>query len=250
VRGGWIGDIWVAYNSGYVAQCIISGCCRSYEETEMRGFFIKIGKQEHIEDMYENEYLFFNTLRSFRATNKDETGRADPREANTLNTQLTYLEITTSKGTRLKLSEISKEFNGQYNEHPTEIPYNICSLYTLKINEDLTIQQVDDRVLNLGTRSLLIHDLQNFFKTLDNSLSNLGVEYSRRPVNYYDHRTYEGELTLHHKDKEFSFQNEYRILLQTEGTETMRIPMPGMKSFSTLGETQTLNTIKLVPKNI
>jgi len=215
----------------------------------MKGFFIKIGKQEHIEDMYENEYLFFNTLRSFRATKKDETGRADPREANTLNKQLTYLEITTSKGTRIKLSEISKEFNAQYNEHPTEIPYNICSLYTLRINEDLTIEQIDERVLNLGTRSLLIHNLDSFFKALDNSLSNLGIEYSRKPVNYYDHRTFEGELTLHHKDKEFSFQNEYRILLQTEGTETMNIPISEMKRFSTLVETQTLNTIKLVPKD-
>lgn len=217
-------------------------------ETEMKGFLIKIGTQEHIEDMYEKEYLFFNTLRSFRATKKDETGRADPREANTMNTQLTSLEITTSKGTKIKLSEISQEFNGQYNEHPTEIPYNICSLYTLQIKEDLTIEQVDEKMLNLGARSLIIYNLESFFKALDNSLSNLAIKYSRKPVNYYDHRTFEGELTLHDKDEEFAFQNEYRILLQTEGIETMKVPIPGLKIFSAIGKSRTLNTIKLVPK--
>ncbi|WP_421889869.1 hypothetical protein [Marinoscillum sp.] len=214
----------------------------------MKGFFLKIGKQEHIEDMYENEYLFFNTLRSFRATEKDDSGRTDPREANTLNTQLTYLEIITSKGTKIKLSEISQKFNGQYNEHPTEIPYNICSLYTLEIEEDLNIKPVDKQVLNLGTRTLLIYNLEAFFNALDSSLSHLGIEYSRKPVIYYDHRTFEGNLTLHHKNQEFSFQNEYRILLQTPGTEVMKIPIPGLKTFSALGESKTLNTIKLVPR--
>ena len=212
----------------------------------MKGFFLKIGKKERIEDMYENEYLFFNTLRSFRATKKDESGRADPREANTLNTQLTYLELTTSKGIEIKLSELSKEFSAQYNEHPTEIPYNICSLYTLKIREDLRIERVDKRIHNLGTRSLLIYNLQSFFNALDSSLSSLRIEYSRKPVIYYDYRTFEGELNLYHKDEEFSFQNEYRILLQTPGTETMKIPIPGLKTFSALVETHTLNTIKLV----
>lgn len=215
----------------------------------MKGFLIKIGKQEHIEDMYEKEYFFFNTLRSFREPTKDKTGRADPREANTLNRQLTSLEITTTKGTKIKLSEISKEFNGQYNEHPTEIPFNICSLYTLKTNEDLTIEQVDERVLNLGTRFLLIYNLKSFFEALDGSLSNLGIEYSRKPVNYYDHRTFDGDLTLHDKEDEFEFQNEYRILLQTDGIETMKIPIPGLKTLSFLGDTGILNDIKLNPES-
>lgn len=214
----------------------------------MKGFFIKIGKQEHIEDMYENEYLFFNTLRRFRASKKDEFGRDDPREANTLNSQLTYLEIITLEGEKIKLSEISKEFNGQYNEHPTVIPYNICSLYTREIKENLKIKPVVQKVLNLGTRSLIIYNFEKFFNALDTSLASLGIEYSRKPVIYYDHRTFEGKLTLHHKDQEFSFQNEYRILLQTPGTEPMKIPIPGLKTFSALGESKTINTIKLVPK--
>lgn len=108
----------------------------------MKGFLLKIGKPNHVFDMYENEYLFFNTLRNFRATKKDESGRLDPREANTLNTQMSYLEITTSTGKNIKLSEISKEFNAQYNEHPAEIPYNIVpfsfsSLMRNLISEEL-----------------------------------------------------------------------------------------------------------------
>ena len=204
----------------------------------MKSFLLKIGKEKYIEDMYQKEYLFFNTLRSFRGDNKDVSGRSDPREANILNTQLTYFETTTSKGTKIKHSEISKEFNGQYNEHPTEIPYNICSLYMLEVTEDLKIKRVDKKVLNLGSRSLLIYNLEKFYKSLDSSLTKLGIEYSRKPIIYYDHRTFDGKLNFHNKDKEFSYQNEYRILLQTPGTDTMKISIPGLKEFSTIGRNQ------------
>lgn len=70
-------------------------------------------------------------------------------------------------------------------------------------------------------------------------------QFSRKPVVYYDHRSYEGELTLHHKDEEFSYQKEYRILIDTPGTQFLKIPIPGLKKFSAIVKTGKMNYLRI-----
>lgn len=204
-------------------------------------FLLKVGKGKYIQEMYDKEYLFFNTFSSFKSYEKDTCGRNDPREANISNRQMTSLQILTSKGKTIKLSEISKQFNSQFNEHPTNIPFNICSLYTLTFDEQLKYE----RVLCLGERTLFIYDIGGFFQILDITLEQLKIEYSRKPVKYYNYKSFDGELTFHNKDNSFQYQNEYRILLQTSGTETMNIQLPGLKSVSMLTVTEKINNIEL-----
>lgn len=38
-------------------------------------FLLKIGKGKYIKEIYENEYLFFNSFSSFRSNEKDPCGR-------------------------------------------------------------------------------------------------------------------------------------------------------------------------------
>jgi hypothetical protein len=216
----------------------------------VKGFLLKLGKPKHILDMYEQEYMFFNNLRNFRAAIKDESGRLDPREANTLNVQINYLEISTSKGTTIKLSEISKEFNAQYNEHPTSMPHNICSLFTLELDKEWKFKTIDSRILKLGEYTLIIYNLKEFFRALDDSISALNYQFLRKPVIYYNHRTFEGKLTPCHKDEEFSYQNEYRILINTPGIQTLNIPIPGLRKFSTIVKTEQLNSLKIDEEKI
>ena len=202
----------------------------------MKGIFLKIAEAKHINDMYSNEYLFFNTFSSFRAKEKDASGRQDPREANTINRQATYLEVNIpGKGT-IKLSEIMTNFNAQFNEHPAEIPFNICSLYTIGINEDDSFKQIDERVLKLGDRAILIFNLKRFFEILDEQLETKGIGFSRKPVTYYGYKTFDGDLSFHHKEDSFNYQNEYRILLKTEGDAVIKIQLPGLKEISEIAE--------------
>lgn len=195
--------------------------------------------------MYNNEYLFFNLFSTFRTNDKDPCGRNDPREANIKNIQVTNLKIATPTGKTIKLSEISKEFNAQYNEFPTVIPNNICSLYTLHLQDDFSYEKIDDRVLFLGDKTLLIYNLRLFFEILDNSIERQKFEYSRKPVTYYNHRIFDGDLTFHHKDEAFSYQREYRVLLKTPGTEKIKIELPGLKKISTVVDTDKINTLQL-----
>ena len=192
-------------------------------------FLLKVGQGKYISDMYEKEYLFFNTFSNFRKTDKVSSGRNDPREANVTNKQVTYLEVSLPTGKTIKLSEISKKFNAQFNEFPTTIPNNICSLYTIHFNDDFQYDKIDDRIFCLGDKTLVIYNIGQFFEMLDKALEELKLEFSRKPVKYYDYKTHDGDLTFHHKDKSFDYQKEYRIMIETPGVETIKIELPGLK---------------------
>lgn len=206
---------------------------------------LKVGHSKYINDMYENEYLFFNSFSTFRKIEDDPCGRNDRREANIQNKQLAYLEITTPTGKTIKPNKFLKEFSAQYNEFPTVIPFNICSLYTLYIRDDFSYNRIDDRIFCLGDRTLLIYNISQFFEILDDTLEKQNYQFSRKPVTYYDFRNFDGELTFHHKDNQFSYQSEYRILLQTSGEEKVKIELPGLKKISALVDTNKINTLEL-----
>ena len=208
-------------------------------------FLLKIGQSKYIKDMYDNEYLFFNTVASFRKKEKDISGRNDIREANTRIRQLTSLKIITPKGKTINLSENSEKFNAQYNEFPKTVPNNICSFYTLKFDENLKYRKIDERVLRLGNKTLIIYNLEQFIEILDISLEEQRFEFSRKLVEYYNHRAFSGNLTFHHKDDLYNYQNEYRILLKTLGTNTINLKLPGLQKISKVVNSDELNTIEV-----
>jgi hypothetical protein len=192
------------------------------------GILLKVGKPHHIVDMYEKEYVYFNTLSSFRAKERDASGRNDPREANLTNRQANYLEITVPDGPTIKLHEISSQFNAQFIESPSVVRYNICSLYLLRLDERLGFEPLDDKMLLMGDLTLVIHDPKLFLEVLDCSLRVEGLEFSRRPVRYYDPMIFDGSLGVHDKDKIFDYQCEYRIILDTPGQTGIKINVPGL----------------------
>lgn len=203
---------------------------------------VKINKEKYIEDMYENEYLYFNSLKGFRSATKDPTGRLDPRELNIKNKQLDNVTIVI-KDKEYPLHEMQK-FSAQFMEHLEDPKINCCSLYWLWM--ELNNQPVvDDRLVEMGDKALLIYDWQKFFEALDNSLEQLGLEYSRKKVTYYNPKLYDGDITLHHKDFTFEYQNEYRILVAPTDNKPINIPIPGLQSFSHILNSKELKDVQI-----
>ncbi|WP_210463004.1 hypothetical protein [Rufibacter roseolus] len=207
----------------------------------------KIQDEKYINDMYENEYLYFNSLKYFRSDSKDITGRLDPRELNTKNLQLKNLLI--KKGdVEIELSEALSNFSGQYMEHPDDSTVSCCSLFTIDIDLNGVLSNVSDKALEMGNKMLLIFDCLAFFKILDESIVKCGYEYKRRPVIYYDPKTYNGDLTLHHKDLAFKFQEEYRILIESKENQPIKIPLPGLRNISVVIDSMAAKTLELKQK--
>lgn len=209
------------------------------------GLFLKVGKSKYIMDMYANEYLFFSPLAAFRAKERDPSGRNDPREGNLTNHQAKDLEITVPNGPKIKLQEVSSQFTAQFIESPTVLRYNVCSLYLLRLDGHLQFPPIDDRMLSMGDMTLVIHNATSFLEVLDESLSSETFDFSRKPVKYYDPKTFNGSLGVHDKDNCLEYQSEYRIILDTPGTAGIKVKLPGLKEMSTLRSTDVINKIKL-----
>lgn len=196
----------------------------------------KVGSAKNVKDMYSNEYMYFNTFERFRQGEKDEAGRNDRREGNLYTTQLTYLSVKVGDKT-YELSEKALKFQGQYNEHLDKPKINICSLLHIKFDDKLSIIPFDQKVLEFGEQTMLIYEPNRFLEILDEQLESMNYEYSRRLVEYYDPNQHNGELSMHHKDFAFQWQQEYRILIAPEGVKPVKIPIPKLKEISTIIDT-------------
>ena len=139
----------------------------------------KIHRAEFIEDMFKKEYLYFKSLKDFRADTKDRSGRLDPRELNLKNDQLTTLTIS-KDDKEINLLKVLKDFNGQFMEHLIEPKINCCSLHWMEIEPEKAPSTFNDKLLGMGDKALLIHDWKKFFEILDQSLENLELKYSRK----------------------------------------------------------------------
>mgnify|MGYP000082511145 CR=1 FL=1 len=208
----------------------------------------KIHKAQFIEDMFNKEYLYFNSLRDFRDNSKDGTGRLDPRELNLKNEQLTTLTIQ-KDDKEIHLHKVLKGFSGQYIEHMSEPKINCCSLHWLEIESGQSPSTFNHKLIEMGDKALLIYDWKKFFEILDQSLENLKLEYSRKKVEYYNPKTFSDDLSLHHKNEEFKWQNEYRILIAPTNNKPLKIPLKGMKEISCVIDSKAYHRIRIKIEN-
>jgi len=104
--------------------------------------------------------------------------------------------------------------------------------FSNKHHARISFQMIDERILELGEKGLLIFNLKRFFEILDGPFENQNRTFSRKPVQYYNYETFNGELTLHHKEESLSYQKEYRILLMTEDQNPVKVQLHGLKEIS------------------
>lgn len=204
----------------------------------------KINKGKYIDDMYENEYLYFNSLKGFRGSDIDGSGRFDPRELNLNNEQLTTLTIVTDKE-EIHFHEVFEKFSGQFMEHLSDPKINCCSLHWMEIEPEKPSSTYNEKLLDMGDKTLLILDAKRFFEILDESIEREGFKFRRRKVTYYDPKTHSGNLTLHHKDIKLSWQNEYRILIAPTQNEPIRIDLPGLREICYIIQTVDLDKFRI-----
>lgn len=210
----------------------------------MIDFLAKIQQSQWMEDKYYNEYLFFKYHSDFRTLPKDgaNTGmRFDSRDGNLVHRQIKDLELITQAGEKIKLIRKYPESHAEYTERLENPLINNCSFAKISFDNDLNFDSPSERLMELGDSALLIYDIDKFFQIIDSSILSMGLEYSRGTVIYYDHRRYDGNLSYLHKDVEYSFQNEYRILIGPNSQKIdLKVAVPGLKEIAIIVSTKDL----------
>ena len=205
---------------------------------------VKINQGKHIDDMFENEYLHFKPLKYFRDPKKDLTGRLDSRELNISNIPFTNLTLKLGHK-KIEMHKVLKDFNGQFNEYLSDPKTSCCSLHWMELNFGEINSNFNERLLEMGDKALLIFNGSKFVEILDKSIEKLGYKYKRRRVEYYSPKSFNGKLTLHHKDEFYKYQNEYRILISPTTDEPINIFVPGLKEISTVVNSSDIKNLKL-----
>ncbi|UMB61152.1 hypothetical protein MHL31_02855 [Lutibacter sp. A80] len=205
----------------------------------------KIHHSTYIDDMYEKEYLYFKPLKDFRSKKDDKTGRLDSKELNVSNIQIDNLTLST-ENRKIEMHKMFKDFKGQFNKYLTNPKINCCSLLWIELEPEKLNDSFNEKLLEFGEKALLIFDCFKFIEILDNSLEKLNYKYSRKKVEYYSPKNFNGKLSLHHKDEKYEYQNEYRILISPTDDEPINIPLPGLKKISTTIDSKDLR--KLIVK--
>lgn len=206
----------------------------------------KIGKEEHIIDMYSKEYIYFSQLKRFRGHDSSRGGRLDPRELNVSSKQLNYLTISTPSGKDIHLHKALKAFSAQLNNNLVDPDILCCSMHLMQLEPHIPYTKYDNRLEQLGSSALLIYDVKRFLSELDKALQDMKLEHSRKMVTYYSPKTYTGELSLHHKDEAFKYLNEYRILAYPSCEDYLKLNIQSLQKMSVLIPTTELDRIKAI----
>ena len=209
----------------------------------MMDSLVKFGESKYINDMYDKEYLYFKPLIDFRGVS-EETGRMDPNEGNLSNFNLGKTDLITDNAAFSELLKISTQVEFHLVEFFNNPYHKICSLYSIKDRNEISI---DKRMTEkVGDTALVIIDTVQFFDILEKAFVQKRLEFSWKNVFYYDIQNHQGETPLHYKDKEFEYQNEFRILSVVEDDRVLILEIPGLKNCSKVLKSREVTTKNLI----
>ncbi len=204
--------------------------------------FLKIGKEEHIKDLYENGTIYINTIEYFRKI-EDKELRGDEYEGAS--------EIINSLPGTFRILEVDQDFKYtkiHIKKSYEKVPGNIYSLYCISTKgfPNLLDFRIDEKNLRFGTHCLMVKDNQYFFDKIQSELKNSGFEYQHGFVDYYDKdKISYKKPTLFDKPKEFEYQKEFRFYVYNNELTPIKIQIGNLKGKAEIIEAKKLTGLKL-----
>ena len=117
---------------------------------------IKVQEDCFIDDMFNNEYLYFSSIEEFRKNRYMKFSERDDRNEGVAKiTQSTITKITNTETSKI-LFESKVGMKGQLREYYDMGFMNICSLYRAKLTKDYTTIDISNKLLEFGNKAIVI----------------------------------------------------------------------------------------------
>lgn len=207
--------------------------------------FLKFGSEENITDLFDDGTIYLNTLQYFR-TIEDAELRGDKYEG--------ISQIKNYPPGDFEISAIN--FKGKYislhlKNAFEEVRGNIYSLYCISsfAIPNPSEFSIDERVKGFGSYCLMVKDNQGFLDRIEKALQERNLKYRHGFVSYYDRYTINGAVTLFQKPKEFVYQNEFRIYVESNAIEPIVLQIGSLKSIAQIVPTSEIIALQLVAEN-
>lgn len=206
-------------------------------------YFIKFGKENHINELRNNGIVYFNSLSYFKNIENDEV-RRDALEGAISIEQLNEVQLYSDgkliahqkPGSKAQLYFHDKENNG-----------NVYSLYAMQEGKQTSQNFLfDNRLLSFGDKLLLITNTKLFIERIIRQLKRGRMKFDLGYVKYYDKNTYSGILDPFNKPDVFSYQYEFRVYIETNDISPIKLEIGSIKNISKFFDSTMIQKMKLV----
>ena len=209
-------------------------------------FFFKFGSEKNMSDLLENGVIYFNTIDYFQRLEVQGL-RGDNYEGTTKITnfhEYEHFEVI------LRISETGKEIPlGRTKFHLREflrdIKGNLFSIYCLRPIDIIGIEnfKIDPRIKEFGTHFVVIKNVGKFIDQICIELENIKMDYQTKQVQYYEKDKINDDISLFHKQKEFEYQKEFRIVLYNDEMKPKIIRIGSIKNYAEIFPISALDTL-------
>jgi len=203
---------------------------------------MKFGSEKNILDLYSNGTLYFNPIQFFRKY-EDGQVRGDAYEGAS--------EVKNSLPGSFYIPSINHTVNYQkihIKQAHEEVLGNIYCLYCIgsETVPDPLQFVMDQRILSFGTHCLFVKDNPAFLDRIEKELQKQGYKFSHGLVRYYDKDKINSRLTVFEKPQEFEYQKEYRIYVQNDKIEPIKINIGSLRDIAEVHGTGDVAQLRLV----
>lgn len=189
----------------------------------------RFSQKQHAVDMMKHGYLYFSSLMGFRNGEPDSIGRNDKRELNISSRPMVKASVTLPDGKSFEFIAANGPFRlREYLNDPSILCFSMTQI-TFPLDEE---PQYDKRLLEFGDSCILIWDVNSFLTAIGDSAKSLGLEYEIKEVTYYNEDIIDGEISLFQKSHEFSWQNEFRVLIRVKKGQSFKLPVSNLNKMS------------------
>lgn len=179
---------------------------------------LKLGQREHMEQFHKGQ-LYMNTLKYFRDLESDPA-RADLYEGATHIFQPNDAIITFSApGFREILIDSTDLAAATTLSMNSELCCNIFCLYAITAPVNGTLFPSEHEWF--GDSMVLVLNTQEFLNRVVAAAKARNLSGTRKQVEYFDDEAYTGKWDRFRKSKRFAHQREYRIAIDSPGTDPL-----------------------------
>lgn len=211
------------------------------------GGFLRFGRKEHIYDLFENGTVYCNTLKFFRDHENPAIGDKYEGTSRLVNTaQIKSFEITIpgDQSTRpIKLNPSSIHLREFYSDPIL----NLYCLYTVDTDEVIKkeIYRIDEEMTRFeASHLIIIHTPGVFIERMVKAIRTADRHAEYGFVDYYDKKTYSGDLNLFHKPNEFAYQKEFRFVIGNDVQQPLILKLGSLKDISIVLEATALPSLE------
>ena len=191
-----------------------------------------------------------NTINYFKEVEADEE-RRDEHEGIDRIAQVTWIKLKSKDGKEIELrkdSDHTRLTSAQLRLFNPEFKGNLYSMLAITPMLATKTDSFDERNTSFGDYFLLIIDPNTFYERLSSAISNMGFRHRIGLVQYYDEKSYNGNLSPFHKPSRFEHQNEFRIFVEHDKDEPLSIEIGSLRDISEAFLIEEFTGLRFMPR--